>query len=397
MEFTIHNQILVMAFGIAAVMGAVANKTNFCTMGAVSDWVNMNDTGRMRAWLLAMAVALGGVLLFEATGVLTLGQDTFPPYRTENFAWLRYVLGGVMFGIGMTLGSGCGNKTVLRIGGGNVKSLVVLVVAAAGAYLMLWTDFFSIAFMSWIGPTSVNLAAHNIQSQELSAVIGGLAGVQDVGQLHLIVGGAVLLALLAFIFKSRDFRRSWDNIVGGLVVGLAVVAGWYITGGAMGQAWKEYAEFASEIPSRVATQSYTFISPMGDSVRYLMDPTKVSLINFGVAALAGVIVGSMVYSLFARRFRIEWFASGRDFVQHVIGGALMGIGGVLSMGCTIGQAVTGVSTLAIGSILTFFAIVFGSAMSMKIQYYMLDEQGFLGALRSTMADFKLFPVRKSAA
>ena len=397
MEFTIHNQILLLAFGIAAVMGAVANKTNFCTMGAVSDWVNMNDTGRMRAWLFAMAVALGGVLLFETTGVVTLGQDTFPPYRTENFAWLRYVLGGVMFGIGMTLGSGCGNKTVLRIGGGNVKSVVVLVVAAAGAYLMLWTDFFSIAFMSWIGPTSVNLAAYNIQSQELSAVIGGLAGVEDVSQLHLIVGGVVLLALLAFIFKSRDFRGSFDNILGGLVVGLAVVAGWYITGGAMGQAWKEYAEFASEMPSRVATQSYTFISPMGDSVRYLMDPTKVSFINFGVVALAGVIVGSMVYSLFARRFRIEWFASGRDFVQHVIGGALMGIGGVLSMGCTIGQAVTGVSTLAIGSILTFFAIVFGSAMSMKIQYYMMDEQGFFGALRSTMADFKLFPARKSAA
>ncbi len=117
MEFTIHLQVLGLVFLAAVVLGAVANKTNFCTMGAVSDWVNMGDTGRMRAWLFAMTVALLGVMLFEGAGKLALPSDTFPPYRTGNFAWLRYVLGGVLFGIGMTLGSGCGNKTLVRIGG----------------------------------------------------------------------------------------------------------------------------------------------------------------------------------------------------------------------------------------------------------------------------------------
>lgn len=395
MEFTIHHQTLGLVFLIAVILGAVAHKTNFCTMGAVSDWVNMGDTGRMRAWLLAMAVALLGVLVLEASGVLVLPPDTFPPYRTANFAWLRYLLGGVMFGIGMTLASGCGNKTLVRIGGGNVKSVMVLVIAATGAYLMLWGDikgegFFEVVFNSWMAPTAINLTERGIPSQELSVVVAGLSGAQ-IGNLHFIIGGILVAGLLLFIFKSADFRASFDNILGGLVVGLAVIAGWYVTGGPMGAAWKEYAELATEIPSRVNVQSYTFISPMGDSVRYLMSPSNYSLINFGVVALFGVIVGSFLYALLFRKFRIEWFASGKDFVTHAVGGVLMGFGGVLSMGCTIGQAVTGVSTLAIGSILTFLAIVFGSALTMKVQYYLMDEQGVWGALRSALADMHLLP------
>lgn len=394
MEFTVHHQVLGIVFLIAVVLGAVANKTNFCTMGAVSDWVNMGDTGRLRAWLLAMAVALFGVLLLEGTGILALPSDTFPPYRTANFAWLRYVLGGVLFGIGMTLGSGCGNKTLVRIGGGNVKSVMVLVIASIAAYFMLWGDiegegFYDVVFGRWIAPTSIDLNAYGIPSQELGAVVAGISGAAS--DLHFIVGGILVALLFFFIFKSADFRASFDNILGGLVVGLAVVAGWYVTGGPLGAAWKDYADLATEIPSRVNVQSYTFISPMGDSVRYLMSPSNLTLINFGVMALSGVIVGSFLYALLFRKFRIEWFASGKDFVNHAVGGVLMGIGGVLSMGCTIGQAVTGVSTLAMGSILTFLAIVFGSALTMKVQYYLLDEQGFLGALRSAFSDMRLMP------
>ena len=132
---------------------------------------------------------------------------------------------------------------------------------------------------------------------------------------------------------------------------------------------------ATDIPSRVQVQSYTFVSPMGDSVRYLLDPMKTSLINFGVAAMAGVIVGSFLYAVFTRSFRIEWFASRGDFANHAAGGVLMGIGGVLSMGCTVGQAITGMSTLALGSMLTFAAIVAGAVAAMKFQYWRLMREG----------------------
>jgi uncharacterized membrane protein YedE/YeeE len=369
MEFTIHNQVLLLVFLLAMLMGAVAGKTNFCTMGAVSDWVNMGDTGRLRAWLLAMATALAGVLVLETTIGLKLDSEVFPPYRTANLAWLRHLLGGLMFGVGMTLAGGCGNKTLVRIGGGNLKSLVVLIVASILAYQMLWGDLYGRLFDSWIGATTIQLGSRGIASQELSVLLAGLFGLSPGASLHLIVGAAVALAMIGFVFSSEDFRGSFDNILGGLVIGLVVVAGWYITGGSMGTAWKEYAEFATEAPSRVQVQSFTFISPMGDSARYLMQPSQLTFINFGVMALVGVIAGSLLWSLFRREFRVEWFVTREDALNHVIGGALMGVGGVLSMGCTVGQAITGFSTLAVGSILTFVAIVAGSAATMKYLYW----------------------------
>ena len=374
MAFTIHNQVLLAVFVIALVMGAVANKTNFCTMGAVSDWINIGDTGRMRAWVFAMAVALIGVIALEAGGVINLSGETFPPYRTASFAALRYLAGGLMFGIGMTLGSGCGNKTLVRVGSGNLKSLAVLAIAMIFSYLMLWTPFYEKLFYPWVAATTINLAQHGLSSQELGAIVAGMFGMQPSAGLNFTVAALVAAGMLAFVFKSSDFRGSFDNMLGGAVIGLAVVAGWYLTGGAMGQAWKDYADMATDIPSRVQVQSFTFISPMGDSVRYLMQPDKLALVNFGIMALAGVIAGSFIYALLTRSFRIEWFASFRDFVNHAAGGVLMGVGGVLSMGCTVGQGITGISTMAVGSFLTFLAIVIGAAGTMKYQYWKMMQE-----------------------
>ena len=365
MEFTIHLQILSIVFVTGIIMGAVANKTDFCTMGAVSVWVNMGDTGWLRAWMLAIAVATLGVAVLEASGKAVIGTSTFPPYRTPNLAWLRYVLGGLMFGIGMTLASGCGNKTLVRLGGGNLKSLVVLAIASACAYAMLWTNFYDTVFGSWMSATTVNLAAAGKTSQAL----GDLTGLGNTA-----FGFALAVALLAFAFSSRDFRGSFDQILSGLVIGLAVIVGWYVTGGAMGVAWKEFADFADVKPLRVETQSFTFMSPMGDLARYVMNPADTALINFGIMALAGVIVGSFLYAVISRRFRVEWFVNRGDFANHAVGAVLMGIGGVLSMGCTIGQGITGVSTLALGSVLTLVSIVAGSAAMMKYQYWRMMQE-----------------------
>jgi len=374
MEFNVHHQLLSAVFVIAIALGAIVNKTNFCTMGAVSDWINIGDSGRMRAWLFAMAIAITGVLVMETAGIINLSGETFPPYRTANFSWLRYLAGGTLFGIGMTLASGCGNKTLVRVGAGNLKSLIVLVIASVMAYLMMWTPFYEKGFHPWVSATAIDLAQHRVNSQELGAVIAGLSGMQPSPVLNAAVGGALALGLFIYVFRSADFRGSVDNLLGGAAVGLAVLAGWYLTGGPLSQAWKEYAEFATAVPSRVQVQSYTFISPMGDSVRYLLSPDNSTLINFGVVALAGVILGSFIYALITKSFRIEWFVSLKDFANHAAGGVLMGVGGVLAMGCTVGQAITGMSTLALGSLLTFFAIVIGAAATMKYQYWRMMQE-----------------------
>lgn len=368
MDLTIHQQMLLGVFAIALVMGATAHKTHFCTMGAVSDWVNMGDTGRLRAWLLAIAVAILGVASLEASGLIVIGTSTFPPYRTPNFAWLRYLVGGFLFGVGMTLGSGCGNKTLLRLGSGNLKSLVVLIATAACAYLMLWTDFYGTVFHPWVSASSIDLGRYGIRSQAL----GDLAGAS--APIRLGIALAIGLSLCAFVFASAHFRGSVDNVLAGLVIGLAIVAGWALTGSALGNEWQEWAQMADTVPSRVEVQSFTFISPMGDLLRYLSAPGNFARINFGIVALAGVSTGAFLHALVSGNVHIEWFASFADFRNHVLGGALMGIGGVLAMGCTIGQGITGLSTLAAGSILAFIAIVAGAAATMKFQYWrMLRE------------------------
>lgn len=390
MEITTY--MLLIAFGIAFVMGAIVNKTNFCTMGAVSDWVNMGDKNRLRSWMLAMAVALAGVLILEGSGLASI-ESTLPPYRAEGFAWLRFIIGGLAFGIGMTLASGCGNKTLIRIGAGNFKSIVVLAVAGMFAYFMSKTSFYEILFYPWVVATTIDLSAYNIAGQDLGSIVAAATG-KEVDVSRSFTGAIFATILLGIIFKSAEFRKQHEHIFSGFIVGSAVITAWYFTGGAIGDEWKETAEFMDEVPVGIATQSLTFINPMGETFFYAMSPGNTSLISFGMAALVGVIAGSFFYAIISRSFRFEWFTSTSDMIQHLIGASLMGIGGVLAMGCTIGQGVTGVSTLSIGSILALCSIIFGSALTMKIQYYRIvheDDATFIKAFTSSLVDFKLLP------
>lgn len=394
-------------FAIALIMGAVVNKTNFCTMGAVSDWVNMGDTGRFRAWLLAMAVAMIGALVLEGTGIINL-NDTFPAYRGPNLIWLQNILGGVMFGIGMTLASGCANKTLVRLGGGNIKALFVVAVMGIAAYFMIFPfpgsdqTLMSLVFLPWIQKTDVHLAV----GQDL----GSLVSPQHALVARLWIGSVIAALVLFFVFRSRDFRRNFDNILGGLVVGGAVVAAWYFTSTIHLQGLFDTVSLRNYVanwgmtdhpagaiqPIRsafVGVQSFTFVNPTGQVAGFVGYGFSKAFWTFGVAALFGVIAGSFLWAVVTRGFRFEWFASVSDFIKHVVGAALMGIGGVLALGCTIGQGVTGISTLAVGSFLAFASIVFGSALTMKVQFYKMvyEDASFMQVLVTSLADMRLLP------
>ncbi|VAW78489.1 hypothetical protein MNBD_GAMMA15-575 [hydrothermal vent metagenome] len=386
------NQILLYAFIGAFALGAIANKTNFCTMGAVSDWINMGKTGRLWAWFTAIAVAILGVLALEAFAGVSVDK-TLPPYRTANFAWLRYLLGGFLFGIGMTLAGGCGNKTMLNIGAGNTKSILVLGVTGYFAYLMTKTDFYGILFHSWISGTAIDLASHDINSQSLDAIGASLTGL-DAGMLHNGIGIAIAVTLLVMAFRNKHFLGHANHAISGILIGLIVVAAWYVTGGPLGQEAIEAAEWMDEVPAGVGVQSYTFINPMGESLYYLMNGADKLFLTFGVVAVAGVIIGSLITAVITGKFKFVWFTSLADFVNHFAGATLMGIGGVLAMGCTIGQGISGVSTLSLGSFIALGSIIFGSALTMKIQYYKLmydDEANFLSASLSSLVDMRLLP------
>ncbi|GAB4344896.1 MAG: YeeE/YedE family protein [Gammaproteobacteria bacterium] len=404
MEWDITHQILASAWALAFVLGVIVRKTGFCTLGAVSDWINMGHMGRLAAWFLAMAVAITGVLILEMTGMVDM-SSTLPPYRSSTFMWPRYILGGLMFGVGMTLASGCGNMTSIRMGGGNIKSLVVFTVMGGCAYLMTKTNFYGYVFHSWMEPISINLAAYGIESQEISVLVASLLGMEPSAALRWILGGAAALAIFTFVFRSPHFRERFDFLLGGGTVGVLVVVAWYITGSSIGAEWKEFAEFMDQPPIGVATQSLTFINPTGEwgywytqqiqlEPEFAILPIQWHLISFGMMVISGVVFGSFFYSVFTRKFHFEWFRSWGDFFNHALGGALMGIGGVLAMGCSIGQGVTGVSTMALGSFIALGGIILGSALTMKVAYYKMvyeEEANFGSALLSSLVDLRLLP------
>ena len=382
-------------FLIAAIVGAVANKTNFCTMGAVSDWVNMGDKSRFYGWLLAIAVAILGGLLLQMVGDPSL-DETRPVYRSANLVLGQYIVGGLLFGIGMTLGSGCGNKTMIRIGTGNLKSVIVVLMMGGTAYLMTTTDLGYQLTFGLLAPLSINLNQVGIESQEVSALLMHATAGEDISLYRLLTGVAAILAISWVIFRNREFRQNRELIFGSSTVGLAVVAAWFVTGGPLGQSVLEAVEFMDNPPRGMGVQSLTFGAPTGDLMGLIVTGLDRSMITIGLIAITGVAAGSFLYAITSGNFRIEWFASKADFINHLVGGTLMGLGAILGMGCTFGQGITGLSTLALGSALVMASILLGSALTMKVQYYQLvyeEEATFFKALLSGLADLRLIPDR----
>lgn len=375
MELSNVHMVALLSFLAAIAFGVIGNKTNFCTMGAVSDWVNMGDKNRLRAWCLAIGVAILGSQILQATTPVDLNNSI---YLTANFGWLGHLLGGLLFGIGMTLAAGCGQRTLVRVGNGNLKSLVVMLVLAITAYMTL-RGLIALFRIDVIEAVNVDLTQHGLQDQSIVGFIATAADLELSAMLHWSVVVVVGLGLVVFALASRDFRHSFDNLLAGFSIGAFVVAGWYMTG---------IVGFDDFEPTRL--ESYTFVAPVADNLQYLMTFTG-STIGFGVASVFGVVAGSFLYAIASGRFRIETFTSRGDMIAHLAGGALMGFSGVIALGCTVGQGITGMSTLALGSVITLASIIFGSALTMKIEYYLLDEQGFWHALRLALADLYLFP------
>jgi uncharacterized membrane protein YedE/YeeE len=354
------------AFALAFVFGAVANKTHFCTMGAVSDVVNMGDWNRMRMWLLAIAVAIGGASVLQLAGWVDVSKSI---YAVPRFTWLSYLVGGALFGVGMTLASGCGSRTLVRIGGGNLKSLVVAIVLAISAYMTL-KGLFAVFRVAALDPVGATFSG----PQDLPSLLAPAFGV---GRNILLVSlAAVIVAgLLVFIFKSRDFR-TFDNVLGGTVVGLVVVGGWILSGH-VGHLPEDPAtleeKFLATNSGRM--ESFSFVAPFAYLLELLMLwSDKSRTVTVGVAAVLGMLAGSLAWSLASKSFRLESFRDAQDLLNHLAGAVLMGFGGVLALGCTIGQGISGLSTLALGSFLAFFAIVAGAAATMKFQYWRLMRQ-----------------------
>jgi uncharacterized membrane protein YedE/YeeE len=363
-----------LGFLVGIIFGAVVSKTNFCTMGAVSDWVNMGNKGRLRAWFLAIGIATLLTQILQYRGNIDLGEAV---YLTPSFGWAGYLFGGFLFGVGMTLASGCVNRTLVRVGGGNLKSLVVMLVIGVTAYMTM-RGLLALVRMNIFEATNIDLAAYDISDQGIGTLASSALGFANKQLVHHIVTLIVAGGLITYALRGKELKQSFDNILAGIVIGLIIPVGWYITG---------VVGFDDFEPVRL--ESFTFTGPIAEGLMYLMTFTG-STINFGIAAIFGMIMGAFLHVTLTGKFRLESFTDRGDMIRHMIGGAFMGFGGVLALGCTIGQGITGMTTLSLGSLLTLISIIFGSALTMKVEYYRMDDEGFFRALRCALADMHLF-------
>jgi uncharacterized protein len=351
-ETIADNAQLVLGLGgllIGFVFGAVVYRTNYCAMGSLSDIHNFSDYRRFRAWILAAATALLGAQLLHSAGVVALERSM---YLAPSFNWLGYIAGGFIFGIGMVFAGGCPSRNLARAGGGDLRSLLTLVVLGLVAYMTI------AGLAAPIRAAVEGAAAFNLfgaPGQGIGDLLSALTGIGR-RSLNLVVTVLVGGAALVFCFIDDRFRNSPVHVVSGIAVGLTAVAGWAVTGLA-------YDDMATR---PVPPISLTYIRPMGDTLQWLALFTATPAPGFGVASVFGALLGALAAAMAMGRFRLSTFSDADDTVRNLLGAAMMGVGGVMALGCTVGQAITGVSTLALGSFVTFGAIVAGGFYGLKL-------------------------------
>jgi uncharacterized membrane protein YedE/YeeE len=332
-------------------------------MGAVSDVVNMSHWGRMRMWLLVIAVAIIGANSLYYFGLIDLSKSV---YARPSLPWLSLIVGGAVFGVGMTIAAGCANKNLVRVGGGSVRSLVVLVFLAISAYMTM-KGLFGQWRTSFLDPIALDLTQWGLTGQSLPHLLAKFSGMAEKTALLLTMSVAGL-GLLVFVLKDKRFRGNGAQLIGSVVLGLLVVAAWYLTGHLGYGENPETLETVFFGTNTRTLESFSFVAPTAYSLELLMLWTDKSMrVTFGIASAAGVVLGSFAYAISTKQFRWEGFSSMEDLRTQLLGAVLMGFGGVTAVGCTVGQGLSGVSTLAIGSFIALAGIIGGSVATMKYQ------------------------------
>lgn len=318
-------------FLIGLAFGAIGLLSRFCSLTGLRGWWVERDTRMIRSFALAMAVAIIATQALGAIGVVDLGKSL---YLQPSFSPALILFGGLLFGYGMVLANGCASRAVVLIGQGNLRSLMVVIVIAISAQMTLKGLF-----------APARLAALNWSAQTPPAVsLDGLLAAAGFGSFwgHVLAVAMVCGPLLYVVFATGRVRHAAGVLTAGAAIGLLVAAGWFVTG-----------YLGDDDFSAAPVASLTFVAPAADTLQYLMLSTGLQA-SFGIVVVSGIVLGSLVTALVTRRFRLEGYASPRHMLRSLSGAALMGAGGAMAYGCTVGQGLTGLSTLALPS---FIAVV----------------------------------------
>lgn len=361
-----HTLVLWAAFGVALVFGFIAQRTHFCTMGAISDVVNMGDWTRLRMWGMAVGVAMIGFHLMAWLGWID-GSKTI--YTGSRVIWLSALIGGALFGFGMVLASGCGSKTLVRIGAGSLKSMVVFFVMGFAAFATL-RGMVAVLRVNTVDQVAFEIEAGGALPGWLAAGTGWEPAFSGL-VLALLIGGALVAWALA-----GDGFRTGNNLLAGLGIGLVIVLMWWVSG-SLGFV-QEHPETLESVYLTTLTgrmESLTFTAPMAytlDWIIFFSDASKV--LTLGVVTVFGVVAGAFLQARLKREFRWEGFRSTQDTALHMVGAVCMGIGGVTALGCTVGQGLSGLSTLSLTSMIAVAGIAAGAVLGLRFQIWLLERE-----------------------
>lgn len=323
--------VLWVSLAIGLLFGICGQLSGFCFYRGLTERWSGRSGYKLQGFALALAVALAGTQLVAGNGLVNLSQSL---YLNPTFSWLLVAVGGLMFGAGMTLANGCGARALVLLGQGNLRSLVVLLCLGIAAYMTL---------TGLLAPLRMSIAP-------LSSITLPAATLAD-GLPKTILIIVIVAALLAFALMRRQDGQRLNDLLAGAFVGLLIVAGWLTTG------WLGDDPFEP-----LPISSLSFVAPIGETIQYAMISTGMSP-RFTIMIVVGVLTGSLLSALLRRRWKLEGFESPRQMLRFIAGGSLMGVGGVLALGCTIGQGLSGLSTLSISSLLAIVGIVIGSRLS----------------------------------
>lgn len=336
---------------VGLVFGYVAWRTQFCVAGSILSIVGAGDSRGFRAVVLASATAILATQMIETAGVINFDESV---YRSAVIHWPGYLFGGFAFGYGMILSSGCGAGTLVRLGGGDLRAIVSLVFMGIIGYMTL-RGLTGIPRI-WVQDVfDFNLAVYGLPTQGMFALLAEMIELPPrVLRWALVL--AVVGPMLLYCFRDAAFRAARNGWAGAVVVGLCVAAGWLVTG-----------ILGADEFDPTPLVSLTFVAPVANSLQYLMTFTGAT-VNFGIATVGGVLLGSFLAAVTSRTFQAQYFDGDRDLVNAIVGGSLMGVGGVAAFGCSIGNGLSGMSTLSLGPILATGSILAGAFIAARRQF-----------------------------
>lgn len=330
---------------LGLIMGATARAARFCTFGAVEDVVLAGKTLRLKAWALAIAVAVIGVQLLHQVGWANIENAT---YLSGNFGLVGAIFGGLLFGLGMSMVGTCGYGVLVRMAGGDLKAFCSFLVIALSGY-MTARGITSVIRVNFIDALMIDLSSWGGQGiPHLIARVTPLSPANLWLPIGLLGGGS----LLFYCFKDSKFRKATRDIVAGSLIGLCVVAGFFAT-----------SILGADPFDPVRIQSLTYVLPVGDTIMWLATFTGAS-ISFSIAVVLGTVLGAFITAIILNEWRWEGFDDMREMRRHIAGAAAMGAGGITAIGCTVGQGISGISTLSMSSPIALLSIFIGATFGL---------------------------------